>query len=223
MQSDTSHVDSTVLSQVLTSPTPWNEAPSLDQIVNEIWTELQAGVTSGKHPFHLPVLGTVDAAGWPQLRTVVLRGADPERLRLLCHCDRRSPKVDQVRTQPCVTWLFYDPQAKVQLRVRAWAEVLADDPEADRRWLATTIRSRRCYLAPRAPGTKSVDPTSNLPEDLRDNDPEPARSEQGRDRFAVIAARVREIDWLCLDGSGHLRALFRWDASGRREQVWLAP
>ena len=44
-----------------------------DNLLDEVLRRLRRSTVDPAHPFHWPVFGTVDAAGHPKLRTVVLR------------------------------------------------------------------------------------------------------------------------------------------------------
>lgn len=181
----------------------------LDSIFVQTWIDLGHGALRGAHPFHTPVLASMGRDG-PDARVVVLRDAFLETRRLLCHTDIRSPKIEGLRVNPKVTWLFYDQDNNTQLRVRGEVEVVHNDELAEARWQASASRSRICYHAALAPGTPTDSP---LP-------PEPLES--GFENFAVIDCRVSSIDWLFLQHGGHLRARFDWNGE-RWNGAWLAP
>lgn len=194
---------------------------SFSEIVEEIWHLLRQGVDKAADPFHTPVLGTVTPDGC-SLRTVVLRQVVvPERL-LICHTDSRSPKCREIAAAPSVSWLFYHPAEKIQLRIYGEASVHTQDGWAERQWQASKLSSRRCYAALDAPGTPKDEPSSGLPEALTDRIPTPAQSEVGRPHFTVIVCRVISIDWLFLQASGHRRAQFRWQ-DGTLNSTWVTP
>jgi len=46
---------------------------TLDDVLKSSWGMLHSGVQSFRHPFHQPVLATLDDAV-PEVRTVILRG-----------------------------------------------------------------------------------------------------------------------------------------------------
>lgn len=180
----------------------------LEELLERCWSYLEEGAGSAGSPFHTAVLGTVEDGG-PRLRTVVLRAADREAARVLCHTDVRSAKVRQIGDDPLVSWLLYDPDRKVQLRIEGRATVHADDALADERWRASAAGSRRCYLAGPGPGAVLDSAGSTLPQALRARRPEPEETERGRGNFAAVATAVEFIDWLHLTADGHRRARFR--------------
>ena len=192
------------------------ETAGLDRLPALLWQHLQAATESAKHPFHLPTLCTVDPDQHPAARVVVLRRVEPGTHELICHTDRRAPKIAELRANPATAWLFYDGPAKLQLRVTGRSSVHTDDALADAQWDASTLSSRRCYLAPAAPGdavlddagNESATPSPNLPEALRHRVPTAAEAAPGRVNFAVIRTVVQRFDALVLHHAGHRRAEF---------------
>ncbi len=181
-----------------------------------LWQHLDAATRSAKPPFHLPVLATVDARQQPAARVVVLRRVEPDTHELYCHTDRRAPKIAEIRRHPATSWLFYDGPAKLQLRATGTSSVHTDDALADAQWDASNLSSRRCYLAPAAPGDPVADdegPSPNLPEAVRDRIPTDAEAAPGRANFAVIRTTVQRFDMLYLHHAGHRRAEFIFDPS----------
>ena len=192
---------------------------SADAVVGDAWERLCAGAARARHRFHTPVLATADAAGVPDARTVVLRGCDPGGRRLLCHTDARAPKVAALLARPEAAWLFYDAEAKVQVRVASAVGVHRVDELADRQWEASEPSSRRCYLAPATPGAEAADagpggPSPNLPAAVRGRVPEPEETLPGRTNFAVLEAQVRSLDVLHLHHAGHVRVRVDFAADG---------
>lgn len=171
------------------------------------------GVTDRHHAFHLGVLCCIGLDGLADARTVVLRGADPEGLTLRCHTDRRSPKFASLQKHPPCAWVFYDPGARVQIRVRGVAELHTDDVVAEEAWQTSGVQSRRCYAVEQPPS--SVVPAPGPQPDLEGADWISARS-----HFAVIITRVVGLEWLWLHHGGHRRARFD---EAHPDGVWIQP
>jgi pyridoxamine 5'-phosphate oxidase len=194
---------------------------TLEEILHQVWHMLQRGVTHFNDPFHWPVLGTTGNRG-SSLRTVILRQFIlPERI-LVCHTDARSEKVQDISISPQVSWLFYHPRKKVQLRISGHASLHADDQFADEQWAATRIISRLNYCATEPPGTPIDTPSTGLPDLLLNKVPTLLESERGRKHFMAIACRIDVLDWLVLRALGNRRARFEWDAHGMHG-TWLIP
>jgi pyridoxamine 5'-phosphate oxidase len=195
----------------------------LTDTLRSCWTELGRGVVDRRHGFHVPVLATLGLEGAPQARAVVLRRVAAELGEICCHTDTRSGKVAEIRANPRVAWHFYDEKRKLQLRVAAIAEVLLDGARVDEAWEQSPVTSRRCYLAPRAPGAVCDAPSPNLPDAVRDRRPTEAETLPGRANFALVVTRAIAIDWLYLASEGHQRARFTRSAGGAWQGSWLEP
>jgi len=198
----------------------------LDAALDEAWRRLARGAADRRSSLHTPMIATVAPDGAPEVRTVVLRGADPATGVLRCHTDARSAKVAAIGAEPRVQLAFYDPRAKIQIRASGLAAVHRTDDRAGEAWRATGLHSRRCYLADPAPGTPIDGPGSGLPDHLATAAPEETESEAGRANFAVVTVRVAALDWLYLAARGHRRARFERAAeeagTGWKGQ-WLVP
>ena len=193
----------------------------LHGILNEVWTMLKRGITHSNDPFHWPVLGTTGKDGC-NLRTVILRQLLlPDRI-LVCHTDARATKAQDIGNDSKVSWLFYHPEKKVQLRISGQAKLHRDDQFADDQWAATKITSRLDYSTTHPPGTPVDKPSSGLPDYLLKKIPAVLDSERSRKNFMAISCKIDSIDWLMLRALGHRRARFDWDED-RLRATWLIP
>ncbi|MGP1345282.1 MAG: pyridoxamine 5'-phosphate oxidase family protein [Phycisphaerales bacterium] len=222
---------------------------TLEEIERWVWDRLETGATDRRDVWHLMALATVAGGGdgggpggvdgdgrdavHPEVRMVVLRRCDRDARTLLAHTDVRSSKCEQIGARPRVGVLLYDAERRVQVRIGAGARVHASGAVADRQWDGSQLMSRRCYLAPVAPGTPSDRAIVNLPDDLVHGNPDAARSEDGRVNFAVVEIGVEWIDWLHLAHDGHRRARFVYSNAGSalhdadgphtKTSTWIAP
>ena len=185
----------------------------LTEIRSACWAMLSRGVVDRRHPFHLGVLCTAGTAGFPDARTVVLRGADEPSMTLRCHTDRRSPKFASLRSDPGCAWVFYDPGVRVQIRALGVADLHTDDGVADAAWEASGAHSRRCYASRQAPSGVIAAPGPQPEIDGED-------WTFARSHFAVIVTRVVRLEWLRLHHGGHRRARFD-DVTP--DGVWIQP
>ena len=194
---------------------------TLDGVLKQVWKMLKRGVAHFNDPFHWPVLGTTGRDGI-SLRTVILRQfLLPERI-LVCHTDARADKVQEIYNSDKVSWLFYHPKSKVQLRISGHATLHADDQFADEQWAATKITSRLNYCTTEPPGTAIDQPSSGLPEFLLRKVPTLLESEKSRKNFVAISCRFDFMDWLILRTLGNRRARFDWYHKGLNA-TWLVP
>lgn len=194
---------------------------SIEQVLTKSWQMLSRGAAEPGDPFHTAVLGT-DGPGGCNLRTVVLRGVLVAERSLICHTDVRSPKVQEIQNNPWVSWLFYHPEQKVQLRLTGSATLHTDDELADEQWQAAPESSKRLYCAMQPPGTPVDAPSSGLPKDLGPRSLTVEESAAGRENYAVIACPVVFIDWLYLRAEGHRRAQFTRGDEGWAS-TWVIP
>ena len=185
----------------------------LDGSCAHAWALLARGVKDRRSPFHTPGLATVSPEELPEIRTVVLRGCDPQTRNLRFHTDTRSAKIADMQKQPQAALHFYDPGAKIQLRVRARLELLTGEAYASA-WDNTRPMSRECYQVTQAPGSRLSTPGDVVFDAAATND--------GADHFAPVVAHVRQIEWLYLAARGHRRALFDFTASNPQHS-WLVP
>lgn len=187
------------------------EHESLEGVRARAWALLARGVKDRRAPFHQPALATVDALGWPTARTVTLRGVDPVARAVWCHSDVRSAKVSEIdAADGRAAFLFYDKPGKTQIRLSGRTVIHRQDTPARTGWARTNTFSRRCYLAPQAPGTRSPQATSGLPAGLETAEPSLEDSDIGWDNFCVVRMTVDRFDWLYLAVTGHRRAGFTW-------------
>ena len=197
------------------------QGDTLEGILHDIWAMLERGVNSSHDPFHWPVLGTVGKNG-SSLRTVILRQFIlPDRI-LVCHTDSRAAKACEIRNSDKVSWLFYHPKKKVQLRVSGRATLHTDDQFAEVQWAHTRITSRLNYCTIESPGTPIDKPGSGLPDFLLNRIPTLLESEKGRKNFMSIACRIDMMDWLILRLTGNQRARFVWDKDTLISN-WIVP
>lgn len=200
----------------------WEKSISHGEILKNIWKHLDLGVIDRNHPFHTPGFITLNE-NRPNPRIVVLRRFWRKNPRgLAFHAHYNSSKVNEIKANPNVAWLFYHPSERFQLRINGVATIHKNDDLSNEQWDATGLFSRRCYIG-EAPSQISEKPTSGLPEDLINRQPTKEESEQGRQNFVVISTTIDSIDCMELDVKGHRRSLFVWNEKGELETKWLTP
>ena len=188
----------------------------LASVLAEAWRLVQLGATDRNSAFHLPTVATVTRDGMPNLRTVVLRGVDPDRRSLRFHTDRRSAKFEELGQISQYALHVYDPAIQTQIRLSGTGEIHHDDIEAKSAWDGSAAMSRLCYAAPDGPGAVvPAPPAAPRLEDVAEG--------AGYENFCAVILHVDRLEWLHLAASGHQRTRFVWDASGNRSGEWLAP
>ncbi len=181
----------------------------LHKIETRLWELLQESVSSFKAPFHTGVVATVHAQK-PEVRTVVLRHADARQKKLFFHTDIRSPKVHQLQVHPLMSWLFYDKDIRIQLRLTATAIIHLDDEVANKAWEESRLSSRLTYSTSSASGT-----ILSTPEliDLNQKQVEPELIDIAWRNFCVVETTIDEMDWSFLHHSGNRRASFHYNTN----------
>lgn len=179
----------------------------LDRLHDRIWEYLTEGAATPGAPARFLAFATAGQTGGAEVRMVVLRGAEREPARLVVHTDTLSAKVAELRADPRASLLLWDPDARLQVRLRA--EVGIDTGAVVRPdWERIPPHARRVYGNDPEPGG-----AMSCPQALTVL-PDP-------DRFAVMTCTLREIDALHLGREMHHRALFcRRDGWAG---TWIAP
>ncbi len=194
---------------------------TLDDVLESSWRLLHEGARNFRDPFHQATLTTMDG-NKPQSRIIILREFIEENRTLICHCDARGSKVSQIRDNPNVSWLFYNSDKWLQLRLSGTASVHTDDKTAESQWEKVRLHHRINYCADIPPGSPTEKPTSGIPDFLRDKAPKILDIPEARKNFAAIVCRFNEMDWLLLKLTGHIRAKFTWK-DNRRDASWIIP
>lgn len=197
-------------------------AEDLNAILDDIWNRWGRGAADRRSPFHTPVVGSIMQNETPDQRVMVLRKIARADSMLRFHTDIRSGKVTQIKHQPAVSIVGYDPGAHIQLRATGVASIVPAGPIADAAWAATSLSGRRSYMTTLSPGAPSAQPTSGLPVAFEETMPSRTESEAGRVNFAIVPVRLDRLEWLHLASSGHRRACFTLTDDQWRGQ-WLIP
>ncbi len=182
---------------------------TLEQLEIHIWNMLTRAKVDRKHPFRIFVLGTITASGIPDARNVILRNVHQSNKTLCIYTDARTPKVNQLLSQPNACLVFYNPKSKEQLRVRATASVLINEQRNLEIWNALPKHAKKDYQSIMAPGTAKE--ASNIYIDAEDSS-----------NFCLIEFDVLEIDFLELNRKGHRRASFKYGHPSV-QATWLVP
>ncbi|GAB5443873.1 MAG: hypothetical protein Fues2KO_42220 [Fuerstiella sp.] len=202
--------------------TEFQDTHDLARLESHCWTVLRHAISDRDHGWRLPVLATIAEQGCQQ-RTVVLRDVQPEQRRFAFHTDIRSAKIEQIRTQPKLSVLFYDTDSRAQLSVFATGRIHQDDELADRIWQDESESSLKTYLAPDRPGKAKEQRDPNLPSQFVDELPTRSQLESVRPNFAVISCEVQSLDLLLLRSDGHIRCQFQYTDSQLARARWVTP
>ena len=184
---------------------------SLDASLNMAWQLWGRGTVDRHSAFHAPVVTSVDVAGNPQARTMILRAVDRETRTMRFHTDARSAKMLHWKLNSNICILGYDASKKIQLRVNGRVVLHTTGAVADDAWKNSRPESRVGYSVKILPGS-----VVDTPGDASQSDGE------GRENFAVVMVGVDSLEWIYLNAAGNRRALFSW-SDGVLKSDWLQP
>jgi pyridoxamine 5'-phosphate oxidase len=196
---------------------------SLSDIEKDCWHRILNGSLRAKDPMHNPTVANINA-GLISIRTVVLQRVDTTNKKIFFHTDNRSGKYNDLLLNPNASWLFYDSNARIQIRLGGTTILHNNNDIADNAWTKTRLNSRKIYIGETPPSTICENPISGIPSQFDDRDPTEAESEIGRKNFTVIGTKVQWMDWLWLNSKGHRRAEFKYDLNNEiLIKNWLIP
>ncbi len=201
----------------MTDTVPYYE--DFSEIKKKIWSMLNNAVKDRSSQFRIPVFSCGEN-GNIESRIVVLRKSDENNNIVQFHSDIRSDKIDILKKNPKASFLFYDKELKIQVRLKVEAIINHNNDIAKQSWEKTQHISRKCYLVDNGPGTISDEPTSGLKPELDNFDYTKEQSEAGYKNFTVIQCKIKSIEWLYLAAKGHRRA--RFDLENNKDN-WLVP
>ena len=182
---------------------------NLEDIEIEIWELLNQSASSANSPFHQGVFASI-TDNIPEQRTVILRNANRVEKTLSFNTDIRSLKIEQLKTNNSVSWLFYDKTLKVQLRMYGKTVIHVDDTVTEMAWEKSRLSSKMCYTTQQKPGS-----FINEPEfiEVNQSNIEPELLNFAHDNFAVIETKVHAIDFVFLNRKGNKRAYLDYESN----------
>ena len=201
----------------MTDTVPYYE--DFSEIKKKIWSMLNNAVKDRSSPFRIPVFSCGNNNNI-ESRIVVLRKSDETNYIVQFHSDIRSDKIEILKKNPKASFLFYDKELKIQVRLKVEAIINHNNDITKQSWEKTQHISRKCYLVDNGPGTISNEPTSGLKPELDNFDYTKEESEEGYKNFTVIQCKIKSIEWLYLAAKGHRRAKF--DLENNKDN-WLVP
>lgn len=176
----------------------------LIDIEKQIWLLLEQSVKTAKSAFHQGYIATINN-DFPEQRTVILRKVDNEEKTLRFHTDIRSEKTAHLKNNNSVSWLFYDAELKLQLRIYSKAEIHYRDDIADIAWKNSRLPSKMCYTTQAKSGSIIDEPEFI---DVNKKDFEPELLDFARNNFCVIETKAFAMDFVFLNAKGNKRGFF---------------
>lgn len=194
----------------------------LDSILAMIWRITVAGLGNTDSPFHSPVLATINEAGIPQARCVILQSVDRRVWSIGFNTDLRSEKVRSIHKLPETTLVVFDPSHNTQVRFTGKAHLHLNDAIANTAWEKTDPGARMLYRSPNPPGSPISDPKII---DRTIEDSERSVIDAGRRNFASIIVNIQSIEWIGFNNNGQNRRAIFTRAPDKTSIIskWLSP
>ena len=146
----------------------------------------------------------------------MLREFNKEKRFLRFHTDLRSKKINSINENLVAYVHGYDPEIKVQLRIKGKVKLHKKDEKTLKAWEDSREMSKLCYSVKGAPGQTITDPSGY---DLIKSEID---VEKGYENFGVIIFEYDEIEFLFLKNIGHRRSKFSWK-DHKVIMEWLIP
>lgn len=174
----------------------FTQKESISEVWESIRQELHRGALDDRHPFHLVNMGTL-SNGMPEVRSVVLRKVDKD-LNCYVFTDFRTRKVEELSENPNVSLHLYHPEKRVQIRIKAKAEIHHQNELSRSFWESVRGASQLAYLSKLPSGTPIPNPGEAF-----------QWLEIPDDRFFTVLKIVPEfIEALQLNELKHLKIVF---------------
>jgi hypothetical protein len=191
----------------------------LHEVLTQTWEKLQQAKQGKAGSRYITVCNF--ANGYPNAYTVVLREVLPYNQQIFIHTDVRSEKVNEIKSNPSLTVVYYDDADHIQMIIKAEATIHHQDDIAEQHWQQSGFKSRRNYLTQQSPSSPLKEEGSGLEylDDKKFDDSDPA----GYENFAVVVLNTNFLDYLQLNHDGNRRARFKKDENNNWIGEWITP
>src|SRR6056297_1813496 len=132
---------------------------SHDTAFTNVHDQLKRAGVDKNHNFRFFSVATVQASGdsVPQSRMVVLRSFSDD-WTFEFYTDHRSSKVEEIKENPIISALFWDPSKRVQVRIEANVSLHNQDDITSARWNDVQGAAQKAYTSTIAPGSEIKTP-----------------------------------------------------------------
>lgn len=200
-----------------------NSDYDLKSLESLAWKKLLNGSVKKKNGFRTMCVGTIGSDSTVALRTVINRKVDELQKNIFFYTDNRSRKFFDLQKNNQVSLHFYDAKQRVQIVLKAHAEICDDAVFTENRWQASSPQARLGYMTLDAPNTKSENPTLGYDEKFSETKPTDAESDLFKKNFTIIICKVYELEFLYLDYVGNRKANFFYKNSVLEDCFWAVP
>ncbi|MCG8330416.1 MAG: pyridoxamine 5'-phosphate oxidase family protein [Chitinophagales bacterium] len=196
-----------------------NRLNGLENFINNAWYLLSKAVETREGNFRNGVLATNYEGVRNKIsqRIVVLRQVTIAQRALVFFTDIRSDKWMEMLHAPRVSWLLWDEQKKLQLRMYGKVRLEVATPATRKIWSKLPLDAKKNYAAKFPPGTRIQGPADGLPDVWNEEIAEIAYQ-----YFGMGISIIDKVQCLHLHPQGHRHAAFEWK-NDRWEGSWLVP
>ncbi len=173
--------------------------------LDQTWKILEKGVENATAPARYVSFATMGLDGYPQARTLVLRGANRDLAVVEIYTDAATTKIAELEKTPKAAVLAWDREALFQIRLSVDVEIAEGPPEV---WAQFPEPAMQNYGGLPTPGT----PMKSAQDYIAGAD---------KSRFATLSCSIQSIDTVYLGPDLHRRAAFS-RADGFKG-TWVAP
>lgn len=177
---------------------------TLSGTLDQTWRTLVDGVTDPDAPARYISLATIGLDGYPQTRTLVLRGANRDLAAIELYTDAATTKIAELRENLKASVLVWDRDL-FQIRLSVDTQILQGPAEI---W--ASFRGS-------APQNYGGTPTPGMPMEAAED----YITGSDQSRFMVLKCAIQAIDTVYLGPDLHRRARFK-RADGFKG-TWIAP
>ena len=172
--------------------------------------QLEEAGQNTSHPWRLASLAICDENGSPLSMRIVLR--DYHKGTLTFFTDQRSAKIKSLSVKPELSLCFYDSELGLQFSAFCKASIHHQDLICQAYWQKLSDKSKSCYAAKPSPREVLKRPFSFSNHES---------CELPYENFTVVKCAIKNIDILCLNEKGNIRAMGNFD---KPESInWTAP
>ena len=178
----------------------------LDDFLDYAWVQISRGKADKKSPARHPTFVTSSGVGFPNARTLVMRGSDRKNNQIEFHTDTASSKILDLEKNPCAGIHIWLPKVQLQIQMQVVVEVKVGDTTFPY-WTDVPTMARVAYGIIPSPGTVLESPFAyqHVP---------------NQKRFAVLLCHIQSIQLLLL-GAKHICAHYKKTTNWQGE--WLSP
>lgn len=189
-----------------------NTDDSPADVLDNVKDACQNAAADTRHALRFFSVSTYDIHNsTPENRMVVLRGFLPD-WTMRFYTDYRSSKVNRIQHHPSISLLFWNQEARYQIRFKAEAKVHYQNEISESEWQNVETEGKKAYTTLLAPGCEIADPLE-------------ARNRESKTHyFCVVDALPLQIKVLQLNRRDHFAMKFvRESSAGEWRGTWIVP